>query len=88
MQLNPLSDRHYQIRDLVAKYFKIGQKIGLYDYDDDSSFLTWMEVRKFVNDFALEEGSDDNMNNADVDQNFWQYVLAFEIDFTRKVTEP
>lgn len=71
-----VSDRHYQIRDLIVGYFKIGQTIPIADHaNDDQDVITYMKVRKIVDDRTLPE-----------DQVLYQYVVSFEIDFTKATT--
>jgi hypothetical protein len=51
------TNRHYEIRDLIYEYFKIGTQIDLYDFssDDFSSSLQKMEVREIVTDMVIRD---------------------------------
>jgi len=51
------TNRHYEIRDVVANYLKIGTKIDLFDFADDdwTNSLQTMEVRDVVTDRAIPD---------------------------------
>jgi hypothetical protein len=71
-----VSDRHYKLRDVIVGYFTTGQEIPIADHDsDDQTVITYMKVRRIADDRPLPE-----------DQNTYQYVISFEIDFTKATT--
>ena len=53
------TNRHYEIRDIIANYFKIGTQIDLYDFSDDdwSTSLQKMEIREVTTDRAIPDPS-------------------------------
>ena len=64
--------------NLIVNYFKIGQQISIADhFSDDQTLITYMKVRGIDTDRTLPET-----------QNIYQYVIAFNIDFTRATTKP
>jgi len=72
-----VSDRHYVIRDTIANYFGIGQSINLKHYIGDSSQLDIIKVRDIVNDSPMPEA-----------QTLYQYIIAFELSYTRETNKP
>lgn len=73
-----LADIHYNMRDVVAGYFRIGQDITLRDYiASGSTAICNMRVRDVVTDTPMPETNE-----------FLQYAVAWEIDFTEMVTKP
>lgn len=73
-----LSDRHYSIRDIIAGYFTIGQTIPIADHVNSSqTTITYMKVRGIDDDRILPET-----------QNLYQYIISFNIDYTKAVTKP
>jgi len=72
------SDRHYAIRDTMMKYFKHNQSITIYDYAGSGvTNLGYMKVRGIQDDFSMRE-----------EQNFYQYVISWELYLTRHFTFP
>jgi len=53
------TNRHYEIRDIVADYFKIGTQIDLYDFsnNDWTTSLQKMEVRDVITDRTIPDPS-------------------------------
>ena len=51
------TNRHYEIRDIVADYFKIGTQIALYDFsnNDWATSLQEMEVREIITDRPIPD---------------------------------
>jgi len=51
------TNRHYEIRDIVADYFKIGTQIDLYDFSDSdwTTSLQKMEVREIITDRTIPD---------------------------------
>ena len=70
-------DRCYRIRDMVAKYFKVGKDISLYDYINDDSELCKMRIRDVVNDDPMPE-----------EKEYFRHILAIEIEYVRETTKP
>jgi hypothetical protein len=69
------SDRVYRIRDIVAKYFKIGEDISLKDYINASASIGNMRVRHFEDGLLAETGE------------LFQHLCQVELDFTRLATK-
>ena len=66
------SGREYAIRDILAKYFKIGKVITVYDYSGDgSSDIGTMKVRDIITDSNLPET-----------ESLYSYVLTYLINST------
>lgn len=65
------TNRHYEIRDVIAEHFKVGTRIDLYDFSDAdwSTSLQKMEVRETVTDRAVP------------DPNFHMYNFTVSIDW-------
>jgi len=72
-----LSDKHYMIRDEVAQFFKIGEDIPLYDYVSGTTFVDNLRVRSIETDFTLPETDE-----------LLQYVIAWEMDYTKITSNP
>lgn len=71
------ADRHYRIRDKVVNYFKCGQRIAISDCVSGSTVtVDYMKVRDLVTDRVVP------------DENFLQYSLAWEIDYTEQTINP
>jgi hypothetical protein len=72
------SDRIFTIRDDLINYFKIGQDIWVYDFDgnpDAGDRIDKMRVRDVVDDMEITgEGIQNDLK---------QYVLSFEMSYTR-----
>lgn len=70
------TNRHYEIRDIVAKYFCIGAEIDLYDFEnnnfDDS--LQKMKVRTVEDDLTIR------------DPNYYQYTYSVTIEWLERMT--
>jgi hypothetical protein len=67
------SFKHYDIRDRIANYFKVGQDINIKAYaEGGSTQVAVMRVREMVTDFPIEE-----------DPLLYQYSLAWIISHTR-----
>ena len=67
---------HWDVRDMVAGHFRIGQNITLYE-ETGSTALATMRVREIVNDFSVPETTE-----------LFQYVYAVEIAQTRLTNKP
>lgn len=73
-----VSHRHYAIRDTIANYFKIGKDIDLKNYaESGSTQIANMRVRELVTDGPLPE-----------DNEYYSYVLTYNINYTRLTTNP
>jgi len=71
------SHAHYTIRDQVANYFRVKQNIDIKDYiNSGTTQLDVLVVRDIVNDNPLSE-----------DNEYYQYVMAWELDYTRLTTQ-
>ncbi|NHJ85610.1 MAG: hypothetical protein FK734_09120 [Asgard group archaeon] len=68
------TNRHYEIRDLISNYFKIGTEINLYDFynGDFSTVLQVMKIREIVTDRKIP------------DDNFYQYAYTVSLDWLEK----
>lgn len=68
------TNRHYEIRDILADYFKIGTQIDLYDFANDNwtSSLQKMEIREIITDRSIP------------DPNFYMYNFTVSIDWMEK----
>ena len=64
------SERTYEMRDHVAKYFKVGEDIELRDYVDDDSDLGTMRVRNLITSIPLPTESGGK---------YQRYVLAWDL---------
>jgi len=75
---NTVTDRHYVLRDIVADYFKIGKGIDISDWYGGSGTSTGehLIVRDIITDSALPETD-----------TTYEYVLAFELSYTRQTTK-
>jgi len=72
------SGREYAIRDIVAKYFKVGEVITIYDYSGDgSSDIGSMKVRDIITDDIISE------TNI-----LYMYNLTYLINATTLTTNP
>ena len=56
-ELTAKTNRAYEIRDILADYFKIGTQIDLYDFsgDDFTTSLQKMEVNEIITDRAIPD---------------------------------
>lgn len=65
------TNRHYEIRDYVAEYFKIGTLIDLYDFsaNDWGTSLQKMEVNEIITDRPIP------------DPNFHMYNFTISVDW-------
>ena len=72
------SDRHYVLRDIIVDYFKIGKGIDISDWAGGSGTYTGehLKVRNIVNDSLLPETD-----------TTYEYILAFELTYTRSTTK-
>ena len=70
-----VSHRHYQIRDILNSYFKVGKSITL--YQSGVTAIDYLKVRRIVNDSSLPETNE-----------LLQSIFAVELDFTKKTTNP
>ena len=68
------ADRHYRLRDKVVNYFKVGQKIPVRDYigGGTTPVIDYMKVRRVATDRPV------------FSEDFLQYSLAFDIDYTER----
>uniref|UniRef100_A0A6M3IDV3 Tail protein n=1 Tax=viral metagenome TaxID=1070528 RepID=A0A6M3IDV3_9ZZZZ len=75
---NTTADRHYVMRDIVVDYFKIGTEIDINDWASGSgtSLTEHLKVRSIVNDSMLPETD-----------TTYEYILAFELTYTRSTTK-
>ena len=65
------TNRHYEIRDTIAEYFKVGTVIDLYDFSQDD----WSSALQKL--FVFEVVTDTPIPNAD----FHQYTLTYRVDW-------
>ncbi|HDZ15273.1 MAG TPA: hypothetical protein ENH60_10310 [Pricia sp.] len=70
------SDRVYRMRDIVAKYFKVGEDIDLKDYINDGATLNKLRVRDF-RDQPLPETNE-----------LFHHICQVEVDYTRLTGNP
>lgn len=68
------TNRHYEIRDIIASYFYIGAQIELYDFSngDFNTILQYMKVREIITD------------NKILNDDFYQYNYTVAIDWLQK----
>jgi len=71
------SDRHYKIKDIIHQFFKYSQKIALYNYIEDASFITYMKVREVEDNSSMQESLD-----------LYKYMIQYRIDFTELTIQP
>jgi len=72
------SHLHYTMRDQVANYFRVRQNINVKDYvNSGTTQLDILVVRRMVNDNPLPESNE-----------YYQYVIAWELDYTKLTTQP
>lgn len=64
------TNRHYELRDIVVNYFKLGDTINLYDFStgDFTNVIQIMKVREIVTDQAIPS----------TDFHQWTYAIAIE----------
>lgn len=75
------ADRHYALRDIVAKNFKIGEKIELYDFaEGGTDRQEWIKIRRIITDQPMPP------DIGGESQNLYQYAFAVEMDYTRTTT--
>ena len=73
-----VSHRHYALRDIVANYFKIGEDIDIKNYaEGGTTQITNMRVRELVTDSPIPETNE-----------YYQYSLAYNINWTRMCIQP
>lgn len=65
-----VTDRHYEIRDAIAEYFKIGKDIQFRDYISSSAFKLWIRVRDIEDDGPMPETNE-----------YLQYRISFELHY-------
>ena len=68
------SNRHYEIRDVVFDYFKVGTTVDMYDFSN-SNFVTVIQklkVREVITDTPIPEN------------NYFRYTLTFGIEWLQK----
>jgi len=66
------SGREYAMRDIISKYFKIGEIINIYDYSGDgSSEIGSMKVKDIITDAMLPETEE-----------LYSYALTYLINST------
>ncbi len=70
------SDRVYRMRDIVAKYFKVGDDIDLKDYINTGSSISKMRVRDF-SDQPIAETNE-----------LFHHICQVEVDYTRLTVNP
>lgn len=68
------TNRHYEIRDIIAEYFKIGTQVDLYDFSqaDFNNSLQKMKLREIVTDQVIS------------DNDFYQYNYTCSFDWLEK----
>ena len=68
------TNRHYEIRDIIANYFYIGTEINLYDFYNGnfSNVLQIMKIRDIETDRKIP------------DDDFHQYIYTVVIDWLQK----
>jgi hypothetical protein len=68
------TNRHYEIRDDVYNYLKIGSQINFYDFasGNTSAVVQIMKVREIITDSPIP------------DEQFYQYNLTVSIDWLQK----
>ena len=69
------TNRHYEIRDIIANYFSIGSKINLYDFSNNefNTVIQTMKVREIDLDEALLD-----------ERKFYIYNYTVVIDWLEK----
>ena len=67
---------HYDLRDAVAGYFKVGQDINLYE-STGTTVQTVLRVREILNDQPMPESNE-----------LLHYLYAVELGFTRRTNKP
>lgn len=73
-----ISHRHYAIRDIVANYFKVGKDVDIKNYaESGTTQIAKMRVRDLVTDNPMPETN-----------KYYQYSVAWNINFTRLTTNP
>lgn len=72
------SGREYALRDIVAKHFRLGKTISIYDYSGDGSTeVGTMKVRDIITDSVMPESNE-----------FYNYVLTYILNSTALTTNP
>lgn len=75
-ELTNKSNRHYEIRDLILKYFNEGDQVNLYDFEngDFTTILQKMTIREIITDQPIP------------DETYWMYNYSCGIHWIQKWT--
>lgn len=72
-----VTDRIYRIRDIIAKNFKMGKDINIYDYINTSTSVSIVRVRDLSDQFL---GEDIN--------GILQHIIQITMTYTRETQKP
>jgi len=69
------ANRHYEIRDIVADYFSVGDTISLYDFSGNnfSTVIQTLKIREVIRDTSLLD-----------ERKFFIYVYEVNLDWLEK----
>jgi len=69
--------RHYQIRDIISDYFRIGEDIDFKDYYDTNATLCNIRIRSMIDDKAEVE-----------EQEYLKYKVSWLLNYLEKTDDP